>query len=357
MILVAFGPTALTRAYDADGDGVDDHYDVCCDTPQGAAVDTQGRPIGDLDRDCDVDLLDYAMLQAAFTGDLPACQVCATGNDCAGDEYCAKLLGACQDDGTCNPRPNDCLDMPAPVCGCDGITYTNACFAALAGVSVGHEGSCLPPGCQANAECDAADFCAKAVGNCDGFGQCVTRPLVCVPGWDPVCGCDGITYLTPCYAAQAGASVDNEGPCLPDSCQANKDCGGWGYCAKAIGDCEGTGQCQTPPIICMPDWDPVCACDGVTYDNPCLAAHAGESIDYAGECIPAGCQSSADCNESEYCAKEVGDCDGTGHCEPRPGGCIPSGETVCGCDGETYEDVCYAALAGVSVAHDGPCPG
>ncbi len=29
-----------------------------------------GRPIGDLDQDCDADLQDYGMLQAPFTGSL-----------------------------------------------------------------------------------------------------------------------------------------------------------------------------------------------------------------------------------------------------------------------------------------------
>ncbi len=62
-------------AQDADGDGVDDGADVCCNTPIGIAVDAEGRPVGDLDVDCDVDLEDYALVASNFTGHLgdPCC--------------------------------------------------------------------------------------------------------------------------------------------------------------------------------------------------------------------------------------------------------------------------------------------
>jgi len=55
---------------DTDGDGVADGCDVCCNTPEGVAVDAVGRPIGDMDGDCDNDLHDYAMYSRGFTGTL-----------------------------------------------------------------------------------------------------------------------------------------------------------------------------------------------------------------------------------------------------------------------------------------------
>ena len=55
---------------DLDGDGVIDSIDVCCNTPPGTAVDATGRPIGDLDLDCDNDLNDFAIFSGGVTGPL-----------------------------------------------------------------------------------------------------------------------------------------------------------------------------------------------------------------------------------------------------------------------------------------------
>lgn len=57
---------------DVDGDGVPDIADVCDNTPVGSAVDSQGRPLGDVNKDCDTDLMDYALLQQGLTGPFPA---------------------------------------------------------------------------------------------------------------------------------------------------------------------------------------------------------------------------------------------------------------------------------------------
>ena len=48
--LVTLGAAAAVRAIDSDGDGVDDAFDVCNNTPPGTTTDTQGRPLGDMDQ-------------------------------------------------------------------------------------------------------------------------------------------------------------------------------------------------------------------------------------------------------------------------------------------------------------------
>jgi formylglycine-generating enzyme required for sulfatase activity len=68
--LVLLGATTPVWAVDSDGDGVDDPIDVCENTPPGTAVDAEGRPLGDIDQDCDTDLDDFALFQQGMTGPL-----------------------------------------------------------------------------------------------------------------------------------------------------------------------------------------------------------------------------------------------------------------------------------------------
>jgi len=65
---------------------------------------------------------------------------------CTDSEYCAyktgDLCGRTDVEATCRPRPAECIVTDAPVCGCDGKTYKNACEAAKAGTGVLNEGAC-----------------------------------------------------------------------------------------------------------------------------------------------------------------------------------------------------------------------
>lgn len=94
--LVLCATAAPAWAVDSDGDGVDDAIDVCNNTPLGVVVNVEGRPLGDIDLDCDVDLDDLAMFQANITGPLARSGVAietvtvgnpGNGNDTYGEGY------------------------------------------------------------------------------------------------------------------------------------------------------------------------------------------------------------------------------------------------------------------------------
>jgi hypothetical protein len=69
---------------------------------------------------------------------------CNADSQCGPTQYCAFPTGTCgKVPGTCTQRPGPgCPEYYSPVCGCDGKTYSNACFSASKGVSVQHLGAC-----------------------------------------------------------------------------------------------------------------------------------------------------------------------------------------------------------------------
>jgi hypothetical protein len=70
--------------------------------------------------------------------------------------------------------------------------------------------------CQINDDCAPTEFCStEASGTCGGEGQCVPRGanVMCMTTCQPVCGCDGQTYLNPCVAHKHGASIAQQSPC------------------------------------------------------------------------------------------------------------------------------------------------
>ena len=68
------------------------------------------------------------------------------GDTCSATEFCAyqasQLCGAADAQSFCAPRPKQCIEIYAPVCGCDRKNYDNSCFANAAGTGIYKAGEC-----------------------------------------------------------------------------------------------------------------------------------------------------------------------------------------------------------------------
>ena len=268
-----------------------------------------------------------------------------------------------------------CIMIWAPVCGCDGVTYSNFCVAqTTAGVTEWTDG-----------ECETSGDCIDP--------ELIDPDAICGFIWDPVCGCDGVTYGNPCEATNwGGVTSYTSGECSGgggDECHDLAEFGlneeSFGECAMPLGWTLIEGECV---MLSGCDW----VVDEVDYSEyfydsqeECESACSG----LLGECFDMGgidlgpcdlelgvafmngqCNFISGCSTvgqngvdyANYIYEDIDECEAycfDGCVDPdliEQVNCGNSYEPVCGCDGVTYQNACYAEnYAGLTSWTDGPC--
>ena len=288
-----------------------------------AAAIVSAELSGDFDHDGDVDADDLTVFSENYgkTDDS-----CIDNDNCSPDYYCAKDSGRCDAVGNCTPKPSNCLQIWDPVCGCEGKTYSNACAAAAAGVNVRYSGECPIP----------EQF---------KLGETISlRPQETK------------------YNAEENIRIKFEGVLSDNRCPIDVQCVWQGNAEVEFTfskDHKGTTFTLNtgiePSEIILFGYKIKLE----KLEPPVLANYPPDQKDYIAYLVITSseiiCFDNDGCDSDSFCAKETGDCSGSGKCMARPAVCTQNWNPVCGCDSLTYYNACLAHKSGVNVAYKGRC--
>ncbi len=148
--------------------------------------------------------------------------------------------------------------------------------------------------------------------------ELVVEEPTCGSAYEPVCACDGLTYQNACLAEQVGGQTS----WTPGTCHE--------VCVE--------DTAVDMDIACFGIFEPVCGCNGETYDNACIAEYKHGVLQWSpGPCPPT-------CYNVEL-QDPLMDCED----QLAP---------VCGCDGVNYYNACEAIFQyGIAAYTLGPCNG